>query len=132
MTATLEYMANLHPTLINDYRTPDNKYCESCYCIAINIAKRLLDEGKSPYILEIYGKLKDSINRESIIPKPFNGRVIWEGHQICCENNLAYDPMISSKPVSLDYYFNLAFEGEVEKEIVITKERMINLIPSFK
>jgi len=124
MTTSLEYMNNLYPALSKDYKTEDGKYNESCYCIAINIAKRLLDEGKSPYIIKIYGKLKDGVNREAIIPKPFNGRVIWGAHQICCENNLAYDPMISPEPVSLDDYFKIAFEGNVEKKISMPQERM--------
>ena len=40
MNSALEYMANLHPTLINDYSTPDGQYSESSGLIAIDIAKK--------------------------------------------------------------------------------------------
>lgn len=121
MNSTLEYMSNLNLTLVEDYRTPDKKNFESCAIIAEDIAERLLSEGKFPYIIKIQGKLIDSINRELIIPKPFEGRVSWIAHLVCCENNLVYDPMVSSEPVKMDDYFKMAFEDEVEMNVLANK-----------
>ena len=124
MNSALEFMANLHPTLANDYRTPDEQYSESCGCIAVDIAKRLLAEDKLPYIAKVQGKLVDSINRHSITPKPFERRISWGAHQVCCENGLAYDPMISTEPVALDDYCEMAFEGEVEMDVLVAQDRI--------
>jgi len=124
MELTLEYMADLHKTLINDYRTPDGNHSESCGCIAVDIAKRLLAEGKVPYIAKIQGKLIDKMNRQPIVPKPFDRRVSWGAHQVCCENGLAYDPMISSEPVSIGNYCERAFEGEVEMDTLVTQDQI--------
>jgi hypothetical protein len=124
MNSALEYMANLHPTLANDYKTPDGKHSESCGLIAADIAERLLTEDKVSYIARVQGKLVDSINRASIVPKPFQGRISWGAHQVCCENGLAYDPMIAPKPVAIDIYCEMAFEGEVEMDVLIAQDRV--------
>jgi len=124
MNSSLEYMANLHPTLANDYRTPDGQYSESCGLIAVDIAERLLAEDKSPYIARVQGKLVDSINRNSIAPKPFEGRISWGAHQVCCENGLAYDPMVDTKPVAIDDYLGIAFEGEVEMDVLVAQDKI--------
>jgi len=124
METALEYMANLHPSLANDYKTPNGAYKESCSGIAINLAKRLLDEGKIPYIAEIHGKFIDDANRKPIVPKQYNGRISWGAHQICCVDNLVYDPMISPKPITLDEYFQVAFEDEIEMEVLMNRDRV--------
>lgn len=124
MKTALEYMADLHPSLANDYKTPNGQFSESCGAIAVNLAQKLLKEGKAPFIMEIHGKPIDEINRELIIPKPYNGRIKWGAHQICCVDNLVYDPMISSKPVTLDEYFQTAFMDEIEMEVSMTRDRV--------
>jgi hypothetical protein len=124
MNSALEYMANLYPTLANDYRTPDGKHSESCGCIAVDIAKRLLAEDKVPYIARVQGKLIDTINRHSITPKPFNGRISWGAHQVCCEDGLVYDPMVAPKPVAIDDYCKMTFEGEVEMDVLVAQDRI--------
>ena len=124
MNSALEYMANLHPTLANDYRTPDGQHSEICGLIAVDIAKRLLAEDKFPYIAKVQGNLVDRINRASITPKPFNGRISWGVHQVCCEDGLAYDPMISPEPVAIDDYCQMAFEGEVEMDVLVAQDKI--------
>jgi hypothetical protein len=122
MESALEYMANIHPTLANDYRTPDGKYSESCGCIAVNIARKLFAEGKNPFILRIRGELIDSINRKTITPKTFNGRISWGAHQVCCEGGLAYDPMVSPESIDLDNYCKIAFQENVCTDILVKQE----------
>ena len=124
MNSALEYMTNLRPTLVNEYRTPDRRYSESCALIAVDIAKRLLAENKTPYIAVVRGKLIDSINRADIIPKPFQGRILWGAHLLCCENGLAYDPMVDSKPLAINNYCTTAFEGEVDMNIIVAQEQI--------
>jgi hypothetical protein len=129
MESALEYIANKQRTLINNYRTPDNQYAESCCLIALDIAERLLEEGKTPHIILIRGKVIDSIgNRQSIIPKPYDGRVTWGAHQVCCVNGIAYDPMISKEPISIKNYANMAFFGDVDIEIVIGRDKIREFI----
>ena len=67
MDSALEYMANLHPTLANDYITSDGKYSESCGCIAVDIVKRLLAEDKVPYIARF--KLKLTYRIPQLVPQ---------------------------------------------------------------
>ncbi|MGV8142149.1 MAG: hypothetical protein ACP5NS_00765 [Candidatus Pacearchaeota archaeon] len=122
MTSALEYLARLHLTVTNDYRTPNGQYSESCGLIATDIAKRLLAENKTPYIVIVRGKLVDSANRKPIVPKPFGGRISWGAHQVCCEKGLAYDPMVGSKPVATRDYCEIAFKGEVEMDVLITED----------
>ena len=128
MNQALEYMANLHSTLANDYKTSDGNHGENCTHIALDIAERLLAEGKAPYVAGIQGKLIDSINRDEIFPKLFEGRISWGKHQVCCDNGLAYDPMIASEPVAIDDYCKMAFEGEVEMDVLIAQNEIIEFI----
>jgi hypothetical protein len=129
MESLLDYIANKQKTLVNDYRTPDNQYSESCGFIAIHIAKILLAEGKNPHIMLIRGKVIDSIgNRESIIPKPYNGRIMWEAHQVCCVDGNAYDPMISREPLAISDYSRMAFTGDIDMEILIGQDEIRALI----
>lgn len=131
MDSALEYMANLHQTLINDYRIPDGRYCESCGGIALDIAEKLLAEGKSPEIVSIRGKFVDGMNRSPIIPIPFEGRITWGAHMVYCDNNLAYDPMISREPVAVGDYCHLAFEGEVDMEVEYNQDETKELIQKY-
>ena len=124
MNSTLEYIANLHPTLAKDYRTPDGRYREHCAIIAVNIAKRLLFEGKIPHIKQIMGKKFDGWNSLTLFPKPFGGRISWGGHLICCVDDLVYDPMIGSKPADISEYLQLAFFDDVETKIAVSKEEI--------
>lgn len=125
MESVLEYMVNKHRTLTTNYKTPDNQYSESCGLIAIDIAKRLLEEGKIPCIMQIFGKIIDSEgNRKSIIPKQYDGKVIWGAHQICCAEGKAYDPMISQEPVMITDYFQMTFIDDVDTKILINQEEI--------
>lgn len=123
-----DYLARKHRTLINDYKGSDSQHSESCGSIAIEIAQRLLAEGKMPYIARIRGKVLDGIgNREGLVPRIYEGRVEWGAHQLACANNTAYDPMLG-KSVSIDDYCSIAFEGEVEMDILVPPDRIKEFI----
>jgi hypothetical protein len=142
METALEYMEIKHPTLtklhrisngdILGYRTPDGDYYESCDHIAKEIARRLLNEGKLPWIIEIHGKFDDEYNRKLITPKPFGDILGWGNHKICCESGWAYDPMVGIGPVAIDRYREIAFEGDVEMEILIEQDRIREFIDRRK
>jgi hypothetical protein len=121
METALKYMAKKHATLANNYRTPDGKHSESCGCIAVDIAKILLTENRLPYIARVWGRLVDNVNRTSIIPRPFGGRISWGVHQVCCEGGSVYDPMIGIVPVAIDNYCKKAFRGEVEMGVLVNQ-----------
>ena len=118
MESALEYIARKHKTLVNDYRTPDKNYVESCTFIANEIAKLLLQEGKKPQIMFIRGKLIDTINTETLVPVQFNGKVEWGGHQVCFADGLAYDPLLD-KPAPIEKYYKKAFNQELTVEVSV-------------
>jgi hypothetical protein len=109
--SVLEYMANKHATLANDYKTSDGK-TDYCVSIAEQLFLMLITQGKVPSIVKVHNKT----DGKNITPKVFNGRIQWGEHHICCESSLAYDPMVSSKPVKLEDYLKTAFEEDVELE----------------
>ena len=110
--SVLEYMAEKHETLANDYKTADGKNSEYCVSIAEQIFMLLTVQGKVPYIVKVH----NTLDGKDITPKAFNGRVKWGEHHVCCEGKLVYDPMVSATPVSLEDY-DKAFEEKVEGEI---------------
>lgn len=114
-------MANKSLELTNDYS-------DSCTMVAVEIAERLLSKGKIPSILKIQGNLVDNVNTAPITPKRFGGRIIWGAHIVCSENGFIYDPMIGKKPVCLEDYCKIAFEGEVEMEISIGPDKIKEFI----
>lgn len=128
MEQSLEYLAKNHPRLSKDYRTKDGKYSESCAWVAMQIAKILIGEGKIPYLTRIRGKLVDTINRESIVPKLSSAKIKWGAHQVCCVDGFAYDPMVDAKPIPIRDYCKKAFHGEVKMDVVIPKKEIVEFI----
>ena len=83
----------------------DNRYPGDCVDHAIRIAERLRADGGSPWIgrirdLVVAGELTIS---HPLIPVRFSGigKPQWSTHYICCEDRLAYDPLIG-EPVPVD------------------------------
>lgn len=116
METTLEYLVRKHSTLKNDYKMPDGNFVESCSIIALEVARRLLEEGKSPYIISF----RDDTS--SIKPRIYSERVTWGAHIVCCENDLAYDPMLG-QPYPLKKYTYIAFGRKVHSHVMLTKEK---------
>jgi hypothetical protein len=126
--SVLEYLKEMGLNLKNDYRTKDGKYIESCSLIAADIAKLLLAENMSPYLMSIRGQKKDDgINRTSLVPKAYDGRVTWGAHVVCCVDGLVLDPMIG-EPKTIDEYSRMAFENQAECKIEIPTEKIEEFI----
>ncbi|MBL7100765.1 MAG: hypothetical protein ISS23_02300 [Nanoarchaeota archaeon] len=133
MESALEYMARKHVTLINDYRTPCGNYSESCGIIAIELAERLLSEGKEPYIMKVAEDVFSSgfITCKVLKPLTYEGRIRWGAHQVCCWDGKVYDPILD-KPVSLKDYFKLVFGEEVEISVLIPSNEINEYISRGK
>jgi hypothetical protein len=128
MNSTLEYLAEKHQTLKDDYKTPDKRNGESCSIIAVNVAKRLVAEGKTPCIMVVRGEIIDgSGNRKTITPKIYKGRVEWGMHQVCCSEGFAYDPILGQS-VLVEDYCQKAFEDKAELDILIGQNEIKEFI----
>lgn len=119
METTLDYLERMHEFMIDDYTKPKKGGIKAhCGLIAYDIARKLLNDGKQPVIIQVLGKIIDDVgNRKAIFPKQLK-EISWGGHQACLVEGLVYDPMIG-KPLKLEDYFDIAFEGEVEYQVVI-------------
>lgn len=129
MEKSLEYLTKNHERLSKDYRMPDGIHSDACIIIACDIADELIKEGKNPHILRFVGKPIDAIyNRKSISPKLSSAKLSWGCHLVCCLDNLAYDPMVDSKPIPLEEYPKRAFYEEVDIEVAVPKEEIESFI----
>ena len=118
--SALEYLTQKHKSLTsNEYKNEDDNY-EECSRIALKLAKLFLAEGLTPTITEIKGRRVDSDN-EPIIPKIFDGRIIWKHHAVCTINTTVYDPIVGH-PMPLDDYCREIFTKEVQAKIVVRPE----------
>jgi len=125
----LDYLKKQFEVLKNDYRTPDG-HVQSCTLIACDVARLLIEEEKIPSIYKVLGKLKDGskYNRETLIPRLYEGRVEWGGHIVTVdEENVVYDPMLG-KSMSIDNYKQQAFlNNDIEMVENISSEN----VPEF-
>lgn len=124
MNSTLGYLARMYRALKNDYTTPNGGYSESCTEVAVDLARRLLTEGKKPQIERISEKSRKAV----ITPRRFQGRVTWGGHIICTEGDRIYDPLVSDLPVDRENYSRTAFSEEVEIEVAVPSEKILEFI----
>ena len=111
METTLDYLKRKYNSLKDNYSSEDKIGKDSCLLIALEVAKRLLPEGKNPYLLFIEA---DEIRSENgyLHPKQYFGRVEWGGHIVCCEDNMIYDPIVGKPLIIQDYFKNTFFERE--------------------
>ena len=126
----LKYLADKNRTLINDYRTPDSNYAESCGLIAVDIARMLLQEGKKPSIFSVRGKrVADPgiIANEPLVPVQYGGRVRWGGHTVCVCEGLVYDPMFS-EPISVEMYAHEAFGTDIEMKTTVAEDKIADFV----
>ena len=124
-----DYLERKHQQLKNDYRDPSGIHIEHCGLIGLDIAKLLLEKGYQPRIMEVK-ELVDN-NFITLVPKPFEGRVKWAAHQVCCCEGLAFDPVIG-KPVEIEKYTEEMFGKDIPMEERIPFERIEEFINRFK
>ncbi|HZS48979.1 MAG TPA: hypothetical protein VFC63_28160 [Blastocatellia bacterium] len=117
-SSSLEYFAERHRSLAESYSV-------DCLVIARELAKRLLREGKQPYIATMVRleQWKQGAFYGPIIPVRYSGRVTFTRHYVCCCDGLAYDPLLE-KPAVLDEYSLQAFAMNIPIQTFIPPEGM--------
>ncbi len=119
------YLREQFLQLSNDY-SKDGKYVESCSLIAVDVAKLILEDGGSPQLLAIRGKIIKTdayIANETLVPRRYKGRVKWGGHTVCECKDIIYDPMVGS-PLDRSTYLRDTFQNEVEAKVLVPPEEM--------
>jgi len=125
----LDYLEDKHKSIVNDYRTPDNKFSESCGLITVEIVELLLREGKKPYIMKVHEDEHRNgfIHSKRLAPKIYEGRIHWGAHQVCCCDGMAYDPILG-KPISIKEYTKAVFDEDIKMEVLIPQEKIEEFI----
>jgi hypothetical protein len=115
----------MHQSLANNYRTPDNRFAESCLYISYEVAKRLLAEKKQP---TIYWVGRMSAQRESDRPmlKPlrYNGQVEWACHIFTGIEDIIWDPILPTQVSILDYPRLVFDNGCSEVRVKVSSSEM--------
>ncbi len=108
-----DYLRSKHQEVIHDYKDASGRYSQSCGLIAVDLARLLLAQGAIPSILVISQEVEEngSICPKRLSPLIFEGRVSWYAHQVCCCDNLIYDPILEA-PIPTELYTQAVF-GEV-------------------
>ena len=108
------FFAAKHEALKNDYRDGDGLHPDSCTHIALEVTRRLLEEGRSPRIFAVLGeRVCADGSRAELTPLPYEGRVRWGAHVICEAAGVVYDPMFA-EPIAMADYLTAAFAQPVE------------------
>lgn len=125
----MEYFHQKRLSIINDYHTPDGKHSDSCTLIALEIADLLIKEGHEPIIMLISEDIRENglIHPKSLSSMIFGGRVTWYAHQVCVCDGLAFDPIFAN-PISIHGYAAAVFGEEIETRIVLTTEKIKEII----
>jgi hypothetical protein len=112
MTAPL--FESMNGYLREDYRDESELgYSSSCTLVAIELAKKLAEEGRNPQIFTITGAVTDSVgNTKALVPKVYEGRITWGAHVVCVADGVVYDPMLST-PLPVEEYLTEAFNQPV-------------------
>lgn len=112
---TLEaYMARKYRSLGNDFNT-EAGMSDICSLISYNIAFSLIEAGRDPTIGKLQGvktKYGEWVGTERLIPKRYDGRVVFSCHFVCICDGEVYDPMVSETAVPINKYLELAFTNE--------------------
>ncbi len=112
----LEYLQQRHLSLNNDYRMPppQSNFSESCHYVYNEIANLCRKYGYEPKLFRVRGKkLAGEVNTKSLIPKRYQGRVVWGGHLVCVVGNTVLDPLVGI-PLSMEEYAETVFENPVD------------------
>ena len=115
MTESIDYFELQHQRLLDDYVIfEENGALDNCVEKAIKIAGRLLGEGHDPQILYVTGAKIDEVSFERLIPLPYGGRVVWDGHTVCVsmDDGHVWDPILE-KPTQIKHYGAAAFGADI-------------------
>lgn len=125
MKLTIGYLVQKHQALQNDYRTSDGRHSESCTLIALEVAELLLAEGKNPEIRTMAEDISTEryVHPKTLRPLLYEGRVEWYAHQVCCAEDIAYDPLVG-RPVPVQEYSRTVFGEDVTMKTSMTPEKV--------
>lgn len=125
--SVLQCFNEINAVIAEDYVSSEGGV-ESCTEVAIRIARKLLAEGKKPFIMEIV-KIFNRNSGEatgSMFPLKYKDKKIsWGTHIVCCCDGTVFDPILE-KPVSIGDYTKDAFGEDIEMQIVVSKEEVEN------
>jgi len=118
MSSSLSYFAENHALL-------KDTYAGDCLVIARELGRRLIAEGKQPYICTLVRVQHTPQGRfhGPIMPQPYDGRITWTRHYVCCCDGLVYDPLLE-KPAPIDQYSLMAFAINIPIETFIRADEM--------
>jgi hypothetical protein len=118
--AVLDYLKNNHEVIINGYRNEDGSNAH-CGQIAADIAALLLRSGMHPHIEEVCDREDNHMNRRALVPEIYNGKITWGGHQVCCCQGLAFDPLLG-QPIAIEDYTEAVFGKDIELRVSKSEE----------
>ena len=118
MESVLDYLASEHQSIL------DRGYRErGCFSIAKEVAKRLINEGMTPYVRLVHEEVKTDggeIEPKALAPR-LKGTSIdpFYAHWVCCDDNdkeNAYDPLLGY-PVPVDDYCRVLFGEDIQMNV---------------
>ena len=98
---------------------------ESCTGVAIRIARKLLAEGKKPFIMRVIKLVNRNggIATGHISPLKYKDKKSWGAHIVCCCGETVFDPILEN-PVSISDYTKDTFGEDIEMQIVVPEEEV--------
>jgi hypothetical protein len=114
-----EFLLLKHEELKNDYRTKDGRDRQGCVELAFDMARLLIAEGRSPYIVRFFGE--DFVEHgflqvRALAPQIYGGRIEFSTHTVTVSDDMVFDPMIG-RPVPLSRYSQIAFGNDVRYKV---------------
>jgi hypothetical protein len=124
----LDYIQNKRETILNEYRTPDGKYSESCLMLAFDLAKLLIEAGREPYIAMVSKDIQENgyLDSKELKPKMFN-KTIWFTHHVCCCDGKVFDPLLE-QPVAIGDYAQTVFGEKIEMQVLFPFEKVVETL----
>jgi hypothetical protein len=118
MESVLDYLASEHQSILDrGYRW------RGCLSIAKEVAKRLITEGKTPYVRLVYEEVETDggeIKPKALVPR-LKGTSIdpFYAHWVCCDDGdkeNAYDPLLGY-PVPVGDYCRALFGEDIQMRV---------------
>lgn len=122
MSELSDFWQEKRQQLAEDYRDASGEYVQHCGLLAVDLARLLQSEGKSPSVFSLRGISDNENETKTLVPLPYEGRVRWGGHVVCVAEGLVYDPILK-EPESWETYPQKAF-GE-DEVIAINRDRYL-------
>jgi hypothetical protein len=97
--SAMEFFLRMNTALADEYKFEGQKYIDLCHIIAIVIGKKLLHEGKLPYIERFTAP---GTRNKQLVPIRYN-RVSWGEHAVCICEEMAWDPVLSKPQPKISY-----------------------------